>query len=68
MEKETRLGFTWIKKFDEPHIKLDLECSIPLNVGDRMVYDYNDTYYHLVVDSRIYIPEVNVLTIVFKEY
>jgi len=66
MEKETKLSFTWIKSFGE-HIKLDLECTIPLNIGDVMVYKYNDQNYHLEVNTRIYVPEVNVLTVVFKE-
>jgi hypothetical protein len=66
MEKETILSFTWIKEFGE-HIKLDLGCTIPLNMGDVMVYKYNDHSYHLEVYMRIYVPEVNVLTIVFKE-
>mgnify|MGYP001433752947 CR=1 FL=1 len=66
MKKETLLSFTWIKSFNE-HIKLDLDCTIPLNVGDIMIYKYNDIIYHLKVDNRVYVYEVNILTIVFKE-
>lgn len=66
MEKETKLSFTWIKSFDE-HIKLDLQCTIPLNVDDVVIYDYNDNTYHLKVDRRIYVHQANVLTIIFKE-
>jgi hypothetical protein len=66
MEKETKLNFTWIKNFDE-HIKLNLQSTIPLNVDDVILYDYNDNTYHLKVDRRIYVPQANVLTIIFKE-
>jgi hypothetical protein len=67
MNKETKLSFTWIKEF-EVHIKLELECTIALNVGDAMIYKYDNINYHLIVDNRVYVPEVNVLTIVFKEF
>jgi hypothetical protein len=66
MENQTKISYIWIKEFNE-HIKLDLNCTIPLNISDRMVYDYENKQYHLNVDFRVYVPESNSLVIVFKE-
>jgi len=66
MDNQTKINFTWIKDSNE-HIRLDLNCTIPLTKGDRMIYDYEDKQYHLEVDFRVYVKETNNLVIVFKE-
>ena len=62
---ETKLQFMWWEgKTDLTSIQLD--CTIPLMVGDAMVYKYKGIEYHLEVERRIYVPENNTLAIVFK--
>jgi len=66
MENKTKISYTWIKEFMD-HIKLDLNCTIPLSIGDRIIYKYEDKEYHLEVDFRIYVQDADSLVIVFKE-
>lgn len=62
---ETKLKFMWLK--DYPYlITIELDCTFPLNIGDTMVHRHENVSYHLEVERRIYVPEVNTLTIVFK--
>ena len=63
--KQTELQFMWWEGNTKlTHIELD--CTIPLNVGDVMIHRQDGIEHHLIVEKRIYVPEVNVLTIVFK--
>jgi len=66
MENQTKIKFTWIKDINE-HINLELDCTIALIKGDRIIYEYEDKHYHLEVDFRVYVKETNNLIIVFKE-
>lgn len=62
---ETKLQFMWWEGSTDL-ISIQLDCTIPLNIGDKMVHYYQGNKYHLEVERRIYVPEVNTLTIVFK--
>jgi hypothetical protein len=48
-------------------ISMQLDCTIPLNIGDVMIYPYKDFNYHLKVEKRLYVPSINTLTIVFEQ-
>lgn len=62
---ETKLKFMWCK--DYPHlITIELDCTFPLNIGDTMIFSYEGGQYHLEAERRVYVPEVNTLTTVFK--
>ena len=62
---ETKLKFIWWEG-NTKLTSIELDCTIPLNIGDTMVYYYQGGQYHLEVERRVYVPEVNTLTIVFK--
>jgi len=67
MENQTKLSFTiWNEAAN--NIKLNLPCTIPLNIGDRYVRTENGIVTHLVVSFRVYVEETNSLVIAFKEY
>jgi hypothetical protein len=64
--KQTELQF----KFWQDNVNLismELDCTIPLNIGDVMIYTYEDFAYHLKVEKRLYVPSINTLTIVFEQ-
>lgn len=61
---ETKLNFIWY--LNDNAINIELDCTIPLNVGDKMLYNYEGVLYHLKVERRLYIPNLNTLTIVFE--
>jgi hypothetical protein len=68
MGNQTKLSFTLIKDEGAKNIKLDLPCTIPLNVGDRYVRVEDDIVTHLEVSFRVYVEETNSLIIAFKEF
>jgi hypothetical protein len=62
---ETKLKFMWWED-NSKLTSIELDCTIPLNIGDTMVHTYENVSYHLEVERRVFVPEVNILTIVFK--
>ena len=62
---ETKLKFMWWED-NSKLTSIELDCTIPLNIGDTIVHTHENVSYHLEVERRVYVPEVNTLTIVFK--
>jgi hypothetical protein len=63
---QTELQFKFWQD-DTNLISMELDCTIPLSIGDTMIYTYEDFSYHLKVKKRLYVPQVNTLTIVFEQ-
>ena len=63
--KQTELRFMWWEG-NTKLTSIELDCTIPLMVGDVMIHRYLGIDHHLVVEKRIYVPGINVLTIIFK--
>lgn len=62
---ETKLKFMWWEG-NTKLTSIELDCTIPLMIGDVMIHTQNGVDYHLIVERRIYVANINTLTIVFK--
>lgn len=62
---ETKLKFMWWEG-NTKLTSIELDCTIPLNIGDAMIHKHEGIEYHLVVERRIYVANINTLSIVFK--
>ena len=63
---ETELQFYWWEN-ETKLSHMELDCTIPLNVGDAMIHKHEGIEYHLQVERRLYVPEANKLAITFKQ-
>ena len=62
---ETKLEFYWWE--DNTKLTLiELDCTIPLKIGDAMIHKHEGIEFHLVVERRVYVASINTLIITFK--